>query len=78
MEQPEKKQEIVHARQWVMQERHYKEMSQWLERVGLVVTASLVIQKIVSGASLGDPVVIIGSMYSIIIYAAAIILLLRS
>ncbi len=46
------KQEIVHARRWVMQKRHYKEVSQWLERAALVVAASLVIQKIVSGASI--------------------------
>jgi len=78
MEQPEKNQEIVHARQWVMQERHYKEMSQWLERVGLVVTASLVIQKIVSGASISDPVVIAGVFSALVIYAAAYIMLLRS
>jgi len=78
MEQPEKKQAIVHVRQWVMQERHYKEVSQWLERAALVVAASLVIQKIVSGASIGDPVVIAGSLSTLIIYAIAYIMLLRS
>jgi hypothetical protein len=78
MEQPEKKQEIVHARQWVIKEQHYKTASEWLERLGLVVIASVVIQKIVSGASLSDPVVIIGSMCALVIYAGAIILLLRS
>ena len=40
-------------RVWVMQQYHYKTISQWLERLGLVVAASLVIQKIVAGASLG-------------------------
>ncbi len=78
MEQPEKKHEVVHARRWVMQERHYKAMSQWLERVGLVVTASLVIQKIVAGASIGDPVVIAGAFSAFVIYAAAYSMLLRS
>jgi hypothetical protein len=62
----------------VMEERHYKTVSQWLERLGLVVAASLVIQKIVAGASLGDPVVIFGVPLTIIIYVAAFDLLLRS
>ena len=62
---------------WVMEERHYKTVSQWLERLGLVV-ASLVIQKIVAGASFGDPVVIFGVSLTIIIYVAAFDLLLRS
>jgi hypothetical protein len=44
-------------RRWVMEERHYKTVSQWLERLGLVVAASLVIQKIVAGASFGDSLV---------------------
>ncbi len=78
MEHPEKKQESVHARRWVIQERHYRMAAEWFERLGLVVITSLVIQKIVAGASLGDPVVIIGSMYALVIYATAVVLLLRS
>jgi len=61
-----------------MQERHYKEVSRWLERAALVVAASLVIQKIVSGASIGDPVVIAGSLSTFVIYAIAYMMLLRS
>jgi len=61
-----------------MQERHYKTVSQWLERLGLIVAASLVIQKIVAGASFGDPVVIFGVSLTIIIYVAAFDVLLRS
>lgn len=78
MEQPEPTQADAPTRRWVIKEQHYKTVSEWLERLGLVVVASLVIQKIVSGASFGDPVVIIGSMYAIVIYAAAILLLLRT
>jgi len=78
MEQPEQKQAVVHASRWVMQERHYKEVSQWLERAALVVAASLIIQKIVSGAPIGDPVVIAGSLSTFVIYAIAYIMLLRS
>ena len=78
MQQPEEKQAIVYTRRWHIKEQHYKTAAEWLERLGLVVIASLVIQKIVSGASLTDPVVIIGSIYTLIIYAGAVILLLRS
>ena len=66
------------VQRWVMQERHYKEVSQWLERAALVVAASLVIQKIVSGASISDPAVIVGSLSTLVIYAIAYIMLLRS
>src|SRR5882724_3609694 len=52
-----------------IQERHYRMAAEWFERLGLVVITSLVIQKIVAGASLGDPVVIIGSMCALVIYA---------
>jgi hypothetical protein len=78
MEQAEKKPEMVHASRWLMEERHYKTVSQWLERLGLVVAASLVIQKIVAGASFGDPVLIFGVVLTVVIYATAFDLLLRS
>jgi len=61
-----------------MQQYHYKTVSQWLERLGLVVAASLVIQKIVAGSSRGDPVLIFGISLTIVIYTAAFDLLLRS
>jgi hypothetical protein len=74
----EQKAEHEKQRRWVMQERHYKIVSQWLERLGLIVAASLVVQKIVAGASFSDPVVICGVSLTIIIYVAAFDLLLRS
>ena len=48
MEHPEKKHEMVDARRWVIQERHYRMAAEWFERLGLVVITSLVIQKIVA------------------------------
>jgi len=59
-------------------QQHYRTVSAWLERLGLLTAASLVVQKMVAGASLGDPVVIIGVIVSFMIYASALLLLLRS
>jgi len=72
MEQEEK------AEQHAMAERHYKMVSQWLERLGLIVVGSLVVQKIVSGAGLSDPVVILGVVVSFTLYAFAYHMLLKS
>jgi hypothetical protein len=55
----------------------YKMAAEWLEHLALAVTASVVFQKVVSGASLGDPLVIVGSMCALVVYAAAVNLLLR-
>jgi hypothetical protein len=63
---------------WIMEERHYKAVSQWLERAALLFAASLVVQKIVAGATISDPVVIAGAVSALVIYAAAYIMLLRS
>jgi hypothetical protein len=65
-------------KRWALDERHYRTVSQWFERLGLVVVASLVVQKIVSGASLGDPVVVLGVIASFVVYAFAYLLLLKS
>ena len=62
---------------WVIKSEHYKIAAEWLEHLGIALIASLVFQKIVAGASLRDPVVILGSIYALIIYAAAVILLLQ-
>jgi hypothetical protein len=55
----------------------YKMAAEWLEHLALAVTASVVFQKVVSGASLGDPLVIIGSISALIVYVTAVILLLQ-
>jgi hypothetical protein len=49
-----------------------------LERLGLIAVASLVVQKVVSGAGLSDPVVIVGVVVSFALYAFAYYLLLQS
>ena len=66
------------AEQHTMTGRHYKVVSQWLERLGLIVVGSLVVQKIVSGAGFSDPVVILGVVVSFALYAFAYNLLLKS
>jgi hypothetical protein len=55
----------------------YKIVAEWLEHLGLAVTASVVFQKVVSGASLGDPLVAVGSICALVVYAAAVIMLLQ-
>jgi uncharacterized membrane protein len=66
------------AEQPTITARHYKVVSQWLERLGLIVVGSLVVQKIVSGAGLSDPVVILGVVVSFALYTFAYNLLLKS
>jgi hypothetical protein len=74
----EQKAEHEKRERWVMEERHYKAVSQWLERAALLFAASLVVQKIVAGAKVSDPVVIAGAISALVIYAIAYIMLLRS
>jgi hypothetical protein len=50
----EQKAEHEKRERWVMEERHYKAVSQWLERAALLFAASLVVQKIVAGAKVGS------------------------
>ncbi|MBI3442610.1 MAG: hypothetical protein HY007_02495 [Candidatus Sungbacteria bacterium] len=61
-----------------MNPRHYKTGAQWLRELGLLTAGSLVIQKIVTGASLTDPVVITGIVVAGILYLLATRLLLKS
>jgi hypothetical protein len=62
---------------WVIKSEQYKLAAEWLEHLALAVTASVVFQKVVAGASLRDPVVLVGSMCALVVYAAAVNLLLR-
>src|SRR4029453_11995410 len=66
------------AKQPTMTARHSQGVSQWVERLGLIVVGSLVVQKIVSGAGFSDPVVILGVVVSFALYAFAYNLLLTS
>ena len=73
----EQKAQHEKRRRWVIKSEQYTMAAEWLEHLGLALIASLVFQKIVTGASVRDPVVILGSIYAFIIYAAAVILLLQ-
>jgi hypothetical protein len=73
----EEKKEKDRVKRWVIKSEHYKMAAEWLEHLGIALIASLVFQKIVAGTSLHDPVVILGSIYALIIYGAAVILLLQ-
>jgi hypothetical protein len=72
----EQKAQLEREDREVRRER-YKIVAEWLEHLALAVTASVVFQKVVSGASLGDPLVIIGSISALIVYVTAVILLLQ-
>jgi hypothetical protein len=55
----------------------YKMVADWLEHLALAVTASVVFQKVVAGASLGDPLILIGSISALVVYVTAVIMLLQ-
>lgn len=57
---------------------HYKTYAQWLRELGLLTVGSLVIQKIVLGAPLGDPVVVAGIIISVVCYVSAVSFLKKS
>lgn len=61
-----------------MSSRHYETIARWLKEVGLLVLASLVVQKIFLGAPLSDPVVGIGLAVSLMFYGSAFGFLLKS
>jgi len=61
-----------------MQPSHYKTFATWLKEIGILIFAALVIQNIVKGAEIFDPVVIIGAAVSFIAYASAFYFLLKS
>ncbi len=59
-------------------DRHYETVAKWLKEVALLFLASLVVQKIVTGAALTDPVVVVGAAVSFFLYVIALHLLLKS
>ena len=61
-----------------MSSRHYETGAQWLRELGLLTAGSLVIQKIVTGASLTDPVVVTGIIVAGTLYVLAARFLLKS
>lgn len=61
-----------------MSSEQYATAAQWLRELGLLTVASLVVQKVVGGASLTDPVVITGVIAGGVLYLLATRLLLKS
>ena len=58
--------------------KQYDTFAQWLERVALLFLASFVVQSIIRGASITDPVVLVGSVAAIFAYYGAVYLMLKS
>jgi hypothetical protein len=57
----------IREQEWVQNERDfYGELAKWGERIALAIFISLVVQRLVSGATLGQ--VILGSFVSAIVY----------
>jgi len=77
MEHPEPKPAQHERKGREVIKEQYKMAADWLEHLALAVTASVVFQKVVAGASLRDPVVLVGSMCALVVYAAAVNLLVR-
>ncbi len=57
---------------------YYKTYAQWLRELGLLSVGSLVVQKIVLGAPLSDPVIIVGMVVSLVFYGLATTFLRKS
>lgn len=58
--------------------KQYEAFAQWLERVALLFLASFVVQSIVRGLSFTDPVVIVGTIASLVAYYGATRLMLKA
>ena len=52
-------------------EKQYEKFAEWFERAALVFLASLVVQQIVSGASLWSPSVLFGIVVAAMLYGSA-------
>lgn len=63
--------------QRILSRDHYKELAKWLERVAILVLASLVVQKIVLGG-ISDPLIYVGLIISLTAYFFAYKLLIKS
>ncbi len=51
--------------------KQYETFAQWLERIAILFLASFVVQSIVRGSSLRDPVVIVGTLAALVAYYGA-------
>ena len=72
----EREEKETQRREWA--KHHYGTVARWVKEVALLSLASLVVQRLVSGGSLTDPVVLLGVVTTAILYATAIHLLLKS
>ena len=72
----EQKEKETQRREWA--KHHYGTVARWVKEVALLSLASLVVQKLLSGGSLIDPVVLLGVVTSAVLYTYAIHLLLKS
>ena len=68
----------VHQNRHAWEKHHFRTVAGWIKEVALLFLASLVVQKLFTGGSLADPVVILGAVSAIILYGFATHLLLRS
>ncbi|MEK7090657.1 MAG: hypothetical protein AAB930_03665 [Patescibacteria group bacterium] len=71
--------DVLHLRGYTTnmdkRQRHYEIYASWLERLGLAVVASMVLQMILSGALLNDPIVKTGLLIALALYLLAFVLI---
>jgi hypothetical protein len=72
----EREEKETQRREWA--KHHYGTVARWVKEVVLLSLASLVVQRLLAGGSLADPVVLLGGITTAILYATAIHLLLKS
>ena len=72
----EREDKETQRREWA--KHHYGTVARWVKEVALLSLASLVVQKLLGGGSLIDPVVLLGVVTSAALYTYAIHLLLKS
>jgi hypothetical protein len=72
----EREEKETQRREWA--KHHYGTVARWVKEVALLSLASLVVQRLLAGGSLADPVVLLGVITTAILYATAIHLLLKS
>ena len=72
----EREEKETQRREWA--KHHYGTVARWVKEVALLSLASLVVQKLLSGGSLVDPIVLLGVVTSAALYTYAIHLLLKS
>jgi hypothetical protein len=57
---------------------HYREMAKWFERVGIGALGAIVVQRLISGSTLIDPLLVLGFIVAVIVYFFAFKLLAKS